>query len=78
MNAAKIRSVNELADDYDVHRSTIRRWLLRERTTAVHGNRPSHPEIATLEQMRDDGLTLAQIGEHYGVSRQRVHQWMAS
>lgn len=74
--AARIRSTQELADRHGVDRRTMYRWLKREGITALDGRRPAHPPVAKLEAMRSDGMSLAAIGEHYGVSRQRVHQWL--
>lgn len=75
---ARTHSITELARIYNVDRKTIRRWLAREGVKAVDGRRPSHPPLEELQALRDEGLSLARIGERYGVSRQRVHQWLAT
>lgn len=77
---AETHSAAQLAKMYGVTRQTMYAWLEAEGITAVDGRtsprRKASPPVPELEAMRDKGMTLAQIGERYGVSRQRVHQWL--
>lgn len=77
---AQRMSLGELAAAYDRAPSTIHAWCERYGVPVPDGRRrPDKPSAAELEQMRTtDGMTLQQIGDRYGVSRQRVGQWIIS
>lgn len=48
-----------------------------ERARYGKANKPILPSVDKLEGMRQDGMTLQQIGGTYGVSRQAVHKMLS-
>lgn len=76
-NMARTRSLTEMARHYGVDRSTMRRWLRAGNIEPVSGYRPERPSLERIQHAREvEDLTLEEIGQRYGVSRQRVHQWI--
>jgi transposase len=87
------RSVGEIAAEYGVTRQSIYVRLRRFLTTAeiseagvLFGRRKGRPTAERTAQRcaeavrlyRDEGMNLRQIGERYGVSRERVRQWIVA
>ena len=75
---SKVMNLGELAALYGKPPATVRAWLTRAGHAVPDGRRrKDKPTPEALRQMRDEGLTLAEIGTRYGVSRQAVHKWFA-
>lgn len=59
----------ELREDLEAKGVDVDRAIAR--TQAIVGK---HLRRLKMKELRSDGWTLANIGEHYMISRQRVHQ----
>ena len=72
---AQTLTLAELAEHYDRDARTVKRWCAEQAVYPLNGRRRVSPSLSELTFLRET-LSLREIGERYGVSRQRVHYWI--
>ena len=76
------RSISEIAREMGKSTRTIYQLCKdlkiklppRRRGPGSHQKRWTTEELMKIRKLNDDGLSLSEIGDIYGVSRQRIHQ----
>lgn len=70
-------SILEIATSEGVATQTVRNWLKRQGVTIRRGRgkkRKPDQRIPEIMAMRKEGATLQEIGDHFGITRERVRQ----
>ena len=72
------KSLLALATELGTGQSTLRKWFIRNGVNVIRGRnarkRQQDGRIPRIMEMRKEGATLEQIGEEFGITRERVRQ----